>query len=65
MKRIQIIEDDEAIRTELQILLASNGYMPVGDQPCDLILMDINLPGESGLTRCRKLRRPLIRRSFS
>lgn len=56
MKKIRIVEDDEAIRTELITLLRSNGYLPVEDQPCDLILMDINLPGESGFTRCRKLR---------
>lgn len=56
MKRILIVEDDEAIRTELITLLRTNGYLPVEAQPCDLILMDINLPGESGFTRCRKLR---------
>ena len=26
------------------------------DGPCDLILMDVNLPGENGYTLCRKLR---------
>lgn len=56
MKRIQIIEDDDAIRAELRTLLASNGYLPVDGPPCDLILMDVNLPEESGFTRCRKLR---------
>ena len=56
MKKILIVEDDEAIRTELITVLRSNGYMTVDTQPCDLILMDINLPGESGFTRCRKLR---------
>lgn len=56
MKKILIVEDDEVIRTELITLLRSNGYQPVETQPCDLILMDINLPGESGFTRCRKLR---------
>ena len=56
MKRIQIIEDDEAIRTELKTLLAANGYLPVDEAPCDLVLMDVNLPGESGFTLCRKLR---------
>ena len=56
MKKILIVEDDEAIRTELITLLRSNGYMTADTQPCDLILMDINLPGESGFTRCRKLR---------
>lgn len=56
MKRILIIEDDDAIRTELKTLLSANGYQPVDAQPCDLILMDVNLPGESGFTLCRKLR---------
>ena len=56
MKRIQIIEDDAAIRAELKTLLRANGYLPVEDGPCDLVLMDVNLPDESGFTRCRKLR---------
>ena len=56
MKRIQIIEDDDTIRTELKTQLTANGYQPVEDGPCDLVLMDVNLPGESGFTRCRKLR---------
>lgn len=56
MKRIKIIEDDEAIRTELKTLLMTNGYQPVEDGECELILMDVNLPGESGFTLCRKLR---------
>lgn len=46
MKKILIIEDDDVIRTELETLLLANGFLPVGTQPCDLILMDINLPGE-------------------
>ena len=56
MKQIRIIEDDSAIRTELKTLLQTNGYRPVDDGPCDLILMDVNLPGENGYTLCRKLR---------
>ena len=56
MKRIQIIEDDEAICGELKTLLLTNGYQPVEEPPCDLILMDVNLPEESGFARCRKLR---------
>lgn len=45
MKRIRIIEDDTAIRTELKTLLQTNGYRTVEEDPCDLILMDVNLPG--------------------
>lgn len=56
MKRIRIIEDDAVIRSELTTLLLTNGYMTVDDDPCDMILMDVNLPGESGFTLCRKLR---------
>ena len=56
MKRIRIIEDDDAIRTELTTLLLTNGYLPVEEDPCDLILMDVNLPGENGFILCRKLR---------
>ena len=56
MKKILIVEDDETIRTELKTLLQANGYLTVEEGPCDLVLMDINLPGESGFTRCRKLR---------
>ena len=56
MKRIRIIEDDAAIRTELTTLLLTNGYLPVEEDPCDLILMDVNLPGENGFILCRKLR---------
>ena len=56
MKRIRIIEDDDTIRTELKTLLLANGYYPVEDEPCDLILMDVNLPGENGFSLCRKLR---------
>ena len=56
MKQILIVEDDDAIRAELRTLLLANGYEPVAAPPCDLILMDVNLPGDSGFTRCRKLR---------
>ena len=44
MKRILIIEDDDAIREELTTLLCANGYQPVDTKPCDLVLMDVNLP---------------------
>lgn len=56
MKRIRIIEDDNSIRMELKMLLLANGYQPVDDGPCDLILMDVNLPGDNGFTLCQKLR---------
>lgn len=56
VKRILIAEDDDALREELRILLERNGYTPVSAEPFDLVLMDVNLPGENGFARCRKLR---------
>lgn len=56
MKRILIKEDDQAVYNELALLLLNNGYQPVLEEPCDLVLMDINLPGESGFSLCRKIR---------
>ena len=56
MEKILIVEDDPSIREELTTLLQANGYFPVEEPPCDLALLDINLPGESGFEICRKLR---------
>lgn len=56
MKKIMIVEDDQAIHKELKTLLSANGFLPVESEPCDLILMDVNLPGESGFMRCQKIR---------
>lgn len=38
MKRVKIIEDDDAIRTELKTLLSTNGYQPVEGVPVNLFL---------------------------
>ena len=56
MEKILVVEDDESIKRELLALLKANGYDPVEEPPCDLALLDINLPGESGFEICRKLR---------
>ena len=56
MERILIVEDDDVIREELETLLRANGYMPVSKPPCDLALLDINLPGKSGYEICQNLR---------
>ena len=56
MEKILLAEDDESISEELTALLQANGYVVVGEPPCDLALLDINLPGESGYEICRKLR---------
>lgn len=56
MDKILVIEDDEIIKNELCTLLRTNGYKTVESLPCDLALLDINLPGDSGYEICRKLR---------
>ena len=56
MDRIFIVEDDQSIKNELADLLRANGYQPVEQPPCELALLDVNLPGENGFEICRKLR---------
>lgn len=56
MAKILVVEDDAGIREELIILLRANGYQTVEQPPCDLVLLDINLPGENGFEVCRKFR---------
>ena len=57
MQRIWIAEDDADIREELAALLRGNGYLPVEEPPCELALIDVNLPGESGFELCRNGRK--------
>lgn len=66
--RILIVDDDQEIRSLLADYLESNGYRAQAAQDgvamekalketrIDLIVLDLNLPGEDGLTLCRKLR---------
>lgn len=68
MKRIAIVEDDRLMREELSDMLSHAGYdvCPVTSfddvakqlLACspDLILLDLNLPGESGFQICRTLK---------
>lgn len=65
---IYAADDDENIRTLMQIFLESEGYTVTlfenGDDlfskfhktPCDLVILDIMMPGTDGLTICHKLR---------
>ncbi|AKU22837.1 response regulator [Massilia sp. NR 4-1] len=65
---ILIVDDDRDIRTLLADYLESNGYRTLGaadgaamwkqldETRPDLVVLDLNLPGEDGLTLCRKLR---------
>lgn len=57
MSKILIMEDDSAIREELCTLVRASGYIPVDKPPCDLALLDINMPGENGYEICRRLRK--------
>ena len=63
-----IVDDDREIRSLLADYLETHGYITLtaGDglgmwanlekQSVDLIVLDLNLPGEDGLTLCRNLR---------
>lgn len=69
MHKILIIEDDIALRNELQTLLERNGYttgivedfsnacQEMVNQCADLILLDINLPGVDGENLLRQFRK--------
>lgn len=66
--RILLVDDDHAIRALVGDLLAQEGYDVARAQdaremdallkhrPADLIILDLMLPGEDGLSICRRLR---------
>jgi two-component system NtrC family sensor kinase len=66
---ILVVEDDERVRRSLQRAFESEGHRVVGcgdaaealrelhrEDCCDLVVIDIELPGVSGLALCRLLR---------
>lgn len=67
-KRIYIADDDDNIRQVVKTFLSSDGYetedFPTGDLlferfsqiPCDLVILDVMMPGSDGFTICTKLR---------
>lgn len=71
--KILIIEDDERIRTSMTLSLEDEGYEVIGaqgaeqaldffshaqsNQPFDLVIIDLMLPGMDGFAACRELRR--------
>lgn len=67
--RILTVEDDERIRTVVRMGLEDEGWEVVEaasgeaaldafkEQPCDVVLIDIMLPGIDGFEVCRSLRR--------
>lgn len=68
-KRIYIADDDDNIRQVVKAFLSSDGYdledFPTGDlllerfkqSPCDLVILDVMMPGTDGFTICTNLRR--------
>lgn len=67
--KLLIVEDEETIRRELEIYLAAAGYKValiqdfsnmveeiLSENP-DLVLLDVNLPGASGLEICEQIRK--------
>ena len=69
MPKIMIIEDDPAIREELALLLANEGYQTaavtefadvpgqVEEHSPDLLLLDLGLPGRDGMAVCADIRK--------
>lgn len=68
MKKILIVEDDSLIREELETLLSNAGFWAISvtdfentaaqikSADADLILLDINLPGQNGYSICASIR---------
>ena len=67
-KRIYIADDDDNIRDAIKIFLENDGYdvtaFANGDlllkafenDSCDLVILDVMMPGSDGFTICRELR---------
>ena len=67
-KIIYIADDDDSIRHVFKTFLSSDGYQvedfPTGDLllerfgqcPCDLVILDVMMPGSDGFSICTKLR---------
>ncbi|MBI4908336.1 MAG: response regulator transcription factor [Acidobacteria bacterium] len=69
MKKILVVDDEPGIALGLEIDLRTEGYQPevvadgiealrrAREEPFDLILLDVMLPGKDGFEVCRELRR--------
>lgn len=70
--RILVVDDEPQIRRVMRTALTTAGYEvsdarsgeeaveQLGDEKFDLILLDVNLPGMSGLEACRVIRRDTL-----
>jgi CheY-like chemotaxis protein len=66
---VALVEDDRLLREELTYFLSARGFIvhPVGSgyaldellmtEAIDIYIIDLNLPGEGGLSICNRLRR--------
>jgi two-component system KDP operon response regulator KdpE len=66
--RVLVADDDPAMRRSLCVALRAGGYVVEevrdGEQavrlfrerPCDLVLLDVNMPGVGGIEACRRIR---------
>ncbi len=66
--QIMVVEDNDELRDATVAALAKSGYQvvsvssaedidnTVSDAPCDLYIIDLNLPGEDGLSLSKRLR---------
>jgi two-component system response regulator MtrA len=67
-QKILVVDDDDALREMVGLVLASSGYQPVyaadgftatemfREINPDLVLLDIMLPGQDGIEVCRQIR---------
>jgi two-component system OmpR family response regulator len=65
--RVLIVDDDQSLRQEVADYLASNGFevrtagnaremdVVMAEQAFDLVVLDVMMPGEGGLSICRRL----------
>ena len=69
MQKILIVEDDEKLSKELEKFLSQNGYEisritsfeniinDILNSKCNMVLLDINLPGNNGEYICKEIRK--------
>ena len=69
MQNILIVEDDEKLSKELEKFLSQNGYEAsritnfenvindILNSKCNMVLLDINLPGNNGEYICKEVRK--------